>query len=174
MDFSAIKNKSRSQGDVQMVMNVLQLVGNDNNSNILSKIAYGLGTSDGVSLGLVGNFLDLGDIGVITKLQDVQTGDTLCNPKKPITLEGVDFPAPSLSMAVIVKKKGEEDKVASGLHKLAEEDGLTVRLCPKCHDRLHAMSEHKRDLQIIAEKAWLDHYGKTIQDFIERYGQNYI
>ncbi len=57
---------------------------------------------------------------------------------------------------------------------LADEDGLTVRLCPKCHDRLHAMSEHKRDLQIIAEKAWLDHYGKTIQDFIERYGQNYI
>ena len=49
MDFSAIKNKSRSQGDVQMIMNVLTLVGNDNNSNILSKIAYGLGTSDGVS-----------------------------------------------------------------------------------------------------------------------------
>ena len=48
MDFSAIKNKSRSQGDVQMIMNVLTLVGNDTNSNILSKIAYGLGTSDGV------------------------------------------------------------------------------------------------------------------------------
>ena len=50
MDFSAIKNKSRSQGDVQMIMNVLTLVGNDTNSNILSKIAYGLGTSDGVNL----------------------------------------------------------------------------------------------------------------------------
>ncbi|MBR4286222.1 MAG: hypothetical protein IKT55_00795, partial [Clostridia bacterium] len=49
MDFSAIKNKSRSQGDVQMIMNVLTLVGNDNNSEILSKAAYGLGTSDGVS-----------------------------------------------------------------------------------------------------------------------------
>ena len=49
MDFSPIKNKSRSQGDVQMVMNVLTLVGNDNNSNILSKIAYGLGTSDGIT-----------------------------------------------------------------------------------------------------------------------------
>ena len=48
MDFSAIKNKSRSQGDVQMIMNVLQLVGNDNNSNILSKAAYGIGTSDGI------------------------------------------------------------------------------------------------------------------------------
>ena len=49
MDFSAIKNKSRSQGDVQMIMNVLTLVGNDNNSNILSKAAYGIGTSDGIT-----------------------------------------------------------------------------------------------------------------------------
>ena len=48
MDFSPIKNKSRSQGDVQMIMNVLTLVGNDNNSNILSKAAYGIGTSDGI------------------------------------------------------------------------------------------------------------------------------
>ena len=66
--------------------------------------------------------IELGDIGVITKLQDVQTGDTICNPKKPITLEGVDFPAPSLSMAVVVKKKGEEEKVAAGLRKIIDED----------------------------------------------------
>ncbi len=66
--------------------------------------------------------IDLGDIGVITKLQDVQTGDTICSAKKPITLKGVDFPAPSLSMAVIVKKKGEEEKVASGLRKIMDED----------------------------------------------------
>jgi hypothetical protein len=49
MDFSAIKNKSRSQGDLNMIMNVLQLVGNDTNSNILSKAAYGIGTSDGIT-----------------------------------------------------------------------------------------------------------------------------
>ena len=66
--------------------------------------------------------IDLGDIGVITKLHDVQTGDTICSAKKPITLEGVDFPAPSLSMAVVVKKKGEEDKVAAGLRKIIDED----------------------------------------------------
>lgn len=61
MDFGAIKNKSRSQGDVQMIKNVVALLGN--NSGIISKIAYGLGTSDGISLGIVGKFLDLGDIG---------------------------------------------------------------------------------------------------------------
>ena len=46
MDFSAIKNKSRSQGDLNMIMNVLQLVGNDTNSNILSKAAYGIGSGN--------------------------------------------------------------------------------------------------------------------------------
>ncbi len=63
MDFSPIKNKSRSQGDLNMILNVLKLVGNDNNSNILSKAAYGIGSSNGISLGLIGSFLDLGDIG---------------------------------------------------------------------------------------------------------------
>ena len=63
-----------------------------------------------------------GDIGVITKLSGLATGDTLCTAKKPITLAGIDFPSPSLSMAVVVKKKGEEDKVASGLRKIMAED----------------------------------------------------
>ncbi|MCQ2462142.1 MAG: elongation factor G [Clostridia bacterium] len=63
-----------------------------------------------------------GDIGVITKLEGVKTGDTLCSVKAPVTLEGVDFPKPCLSMAVKVKKKGEEEKVAAGLNKLMEED----------------------------------------------------
>ena len=53
----------RSHGDIEVVMALLELIGNDNNSDIISKIAYGLGTSNGISLGLVGNFLDLGSIG---------------------------------------------------------------------------------------------------------------
>lgn len=63
-----------------------------------------------------------GDIGVVTKLTGVNTGDTLCSPKKVISLDSVAFPAPYLSMAVKVRKKGEEDKVASGLARLVEED----------------------------------------------------
>ena len=66
-----------------------------------------------------------GDIGVITKLSGFKTGDTLCSPKKPFQLKGVNFPNPCLPMAVKAKKKGEEDKIASGLHRLAEED-LTI------------------------------------------------
>ena len=64
----------------------------------------------------------LGDIGVITKLSGLATGDTICSAKNVIKLAGVDFPAPSLKMAVVVKKKGEEDKVASGLRKIMAED----------------------------------------------------
>ncbi|MDR1464324.1 MAG: elongation factor G [Oscillospiraceae bacterium] len=63
-----------------------------------------------------------GDIGVVTKLGGIRTGDTLCSPKQPVELEGVSFPAPALSMAVKVRKKGEEEKVASGLARLTEED----------------------------------------------------
>ncbi|MEI6580149.1 MAG: elongation factor G, partial [Eubacteriales bacterium] len=63
-----------------------------------------------------------GDIGVVTKLTGVSTGDTICNPKKIITLDKVIFPAPYLSMAVKVRKKGEEEKVAAGLARLVEED----------------------------------------------------
>ncbi len=63
-----------------------------------------------------------GDIGVVTKLQGVKTGDTLCDPKKKLQLAGVDFPKPCLSMAVFATKKGEEEKVAQGLQRLMEED----------------------------------------------------
>lgn len=63
-----------------------------------------------------------GDIGVLTKLDKVRTGDTLCDPSRVVKLEGVSFPRPCLSMAVTPAKKGEEEKVASGLMRLMEED----------------------------------------------------
>ncbi len=66
-----------------------------------------------------------GDIGIVTKLSSFKTGDTLCSPKNEIELKGVSFPAPCLPMAVKARKKGEEDKVAAGLVRLAEED-LTI------------------------------------------------
>lgn len=66
--------------------------------------------------------INAGDIGVVTKLSGVRTGDTLSNPKVPVTLMGVNFPTPCLSMAVNVRKKGEEEKVAQGLNRLIEED----------------------------------------------------
>ena len=63
-----------------------------------------------------------GDIGVITKLDTFMTGDTLCSEKTVLNLAGPVFPNPCLQMCVNVKKKGEEEKVAQGLRRLAQED----------------------------------------------------
>ena len=63
-----------------------------------------------------------GDIGVLTKLNDTKTGDTLCDPVHPIVFPWVTYPEPCYSMAIQAKKKGEEDKIMQGLLRLAEED----------------------------------------------------
>lgn len=58
----------------------------------------------------------------------------------------------------------------------AEEDGLWCYLCNDCHTFLHGKDGHQLDQQYkeIAERAWLNHYGKTIADFRSRYGKNYL
>lgn len=57
--------------------------------------------------------------------------------------------------------------------KKADEDGLTVYLCVECHTNLHQRGWHDKELKAIAEKAWCDHYGKTKEEFIARYGKSY-
>lgn len=63
-----------------------------------------------------------GDIGAVAKLQFTGTGDTLCEMASPIAFEEIKFPSPSMTMAVLPKAKGDEDKISSGLTKLLEED----------------------------------------------------
>ena len=67
-------------------------------------------------------YIGAGDIGAIPKLAATNTGDTLCAPLRKVTLEGVEYPTPTLSMAIVPQKKGEEDKVAQGMLRLSEED----------------------------------------------------
>lgn len=66
--------------------------------------------------------LSAGDIGAVTKLGGFATGDTLCSAWQVVTLDGVHIPSATYAMAVEVAKKGEEEKVASGLSRLCEED----------------------------------------------------
>ena len=68
-----------------------------------------------------------GDIGALAKLQFTNTGHTLCDAGKPIRFDEIEFPAPSISMAVYARKTGEEDKIFSGLARLQEEDP-TIRV----------------------------------------------
>ncbi len=63
-----------------------------------------------------------GDIGAFAKLNNVATGDTLCSKERPVRLKGIDFPESLAYRAIVPKTKGDEDKIASGLHRLMEED----------------------------------------------------
>ncbi len=66
--------------------------------------------------------LNPGDIGSVAKLRDTHTGDTFCLRDAPVRLAPIPFPEAVASAAVVVKQRGEEDKLAAGLHKLHEED----------------------------------------------------
>jgi elongation factor G len=69
-----------------------------------------------------------GDIGAVAKLKETGTGDVLLTEDKPIDLAPLDFPQPVMSFAVAPKAKGDEEKMASALRRLHEEDPtLTLR-----------------------------------------------
>ena len=63
-----------------------------------------------------------GDIAAVIGLKDVRTGDTLCHPDQPIILEAMSFPEPVISVAIEPKTRADQDKLSSGLVKLADED----------------------------------------------------
>ena len=63
-----------------------------------------------------------GDIAAVVGLKNVTTGTTLCDPAHPIHLESIEFPEPPVSIAVEPKTKSDQEKMALGLSKLAEED----------------------------------------------------
>ena len=66
--------------------------------------------------------LSCGDIGAIGKMDKVKTGDTLCDPRKVVSLKAIPYAQPCYSVAIAPKTKGQEEKVGSGLNRLNEED----------------------------------------------------
>jgi elongation factor G len=63
-----------------------------------------------------------GDIAAAVGLKSVQTGDTVCDLKAPVVLETINFPAPVIALAVEPKTKSDQEKLATGLAKLMQED----------------------------------------------------
>ncbi len=63
-----------------------------------------------------------GDIAAGIGIKNTRTGDTLCDPGKPITLENLDFPEPVIHVAVEPKSKADQEKMGKALQALAEED----------------------------------------------------
>jgi elongation factor G len=63
-----------------------------------------------------------GDIAAAIGLKDTRTGDTLCDPDKQVILEAMRFPEPVINVAIEPKTKADQDKLATALQKLSEED----------------------------------------------------
>jgi elongation factor G len=63
-----------------------------------------------------------GDIVALAGLKDTTTGDTLCDPAKPVILERMEFPEPVIQIAIEPKTKGDQEKMGVALYRLASED----------------------------------------------------
>ena len=63
-----------------------------------------------------------GDIIALVGMKETRTGDTLCDPLKPVILEKMEFPVPVIEMAIEPKSKGDQEKMSAALIKLATED----------------------------------------------------
>lgn len=68
------------------------------------------------------NKLHAGDIGVVAKLKDTHTNDTLCSAARPLVLQKINFPEPDTALAIKAASRNDEDKIGTGLTKLHEED----------------------------------------------------
>ena len=68
--------------------------------------------------------LHAGDIGVVSKLRDTLTGDTLGDKSAPIQYPKVKLPEPAITFAIEPKTRADEDKLGIGIHKLMEEDAM--------------------------------------------------
>ena len=63
-----------------------------------------------------------GDIVAVPGLASTITGDTLCDEDNPLILEAIKFPTPVISLSIVPKSRGDQDKLGKGLAKLTEED----------------------------------------------------
>jgi elongation factor G len=91
-----------------------------------------------------------GDIGAVAKLAQTHTGDTLSPKDDPVQVPAVPLPDPLLAYAIAPKTKGDEDKLATGLARLREEDPtLRVTRNEETHETvMHGMGEAHLDVMI--------------------------
>jgi elongation factor G len=89
-------------------------------SNVGERLAH-IATPFGKTLNPVTE-LRAGDIGVVAKLKDTLTGDTLCEKSNCAVYQGVDIPEPSIAYAILAKTRNDEDRLSTALSKMLEED----------------------------------------------------
>ena len=96
--------------------------------------------------------ISAGDIAAVVGLKDTRTGDTLCDPAKPVVLEAMDFPTPVIAVAIEPKTKVDDEKLGQSLGRLAMEDPtFKVNVDPETNQTLiHGMGE--LHLEIIVDR----------------------
>ncbi len=96
-----------------------------------------------------------GDIGAVAKLSQAHTGDTWSTKDDPVQMPPVELPEPLLAYAISPKTKGDEDKLATGLARLREEDpSFRVARNEETHETvIYGMGEAHLDVQISRLKA---------------------
>jgi elongation factor G len=96
--------------------------------------------------------LGAGDIGAVVKLKDTHTGNTLCTAKHPVTLSKVVYPKPNIHASLVAKVKGEEDKVASGLAALHEEDPTFLYVVDSELHQTIISAQGELHLEVVADR----------------------
>jgi elongation factor G len=93
-----------------------------------------------------------GDIVALVKLKDTHTGNTLCDPGKPVLLQQIDFPEPVIRVAVAPTGKGDEAKLSTGFQKLHEEDpSIHFEVDPELHQTI-LYGQGEVQLEVIINK----------------------
>lgn len=125
-----------------------------------------------------------GDIAAVAKLSITGTSDTLCTKAKPVVMDAIEFPEPTLSMAIEPKSKGDEDKLSGALQRLIEEDP-TIKVYKDAETRqtiLQSMGDTHMDIvtEKLARKFGVDvvskemkiPYRETIRGTVEAEGKH--
>jgi elongation factor G len=98
------------------------------------------------------NTLGPGDIGATVKLKATHTGNTLCSAKKAVTLPKVAYPKPNIHASLVAKVKGEEDKIASGLAALHQEDPTFLYVVDAELHQTIISAQGELHLEVVADR----------------------
>ena len=96
--------------------------------------------------------LNAGDIGAAVKLKDTHTGNTLASARRPVSLPKMVFPKPNVNLALKLKVKGEEDRLATGLAQLHEEDPTFQYHVDSSLHQTVVSGQGELHLQIVGER----------------------
>ncbi len=107
------------------------------------------------------NQLVAGDLGAVVKLKDTHTNNTLSSKSFPVVMKQIEFPDAVIRSAIVPKAKGDEDKIASGLHTLHEEDpSFSVKFDPEISQTIIS---GQGELQLsLAVKRLKERYGVEV------------